>query len=251
MNSFEEYLKKYSDMFKSRRLRRTRKGSTNLRSTTPISFLATLNPKKNLGRTPTEEIFNTENKIFFSKIVNSRNSSPVKTSPHSRNVSPFKQSIIDSPWSSKRSHIVLASGRKEDFLPSLTSRKESLSKTFRRESELKIEKIMKDCEETRVKLVESSSRLGILSKQECQLARHYTKEMQWTADKIMEVNTYGNEIMQTLFDEHKQSKDYYETEKNLLVKKLNENSEKNFKAKANQIKKLMTERRHKLISKVM
>lgn len=251
MNSIEEYMKKYSDMFRSRRLRRTRNGSTKQRSITPQSFLAKLNTKNNLGRTPTEEIFNTENKIFFTKIADSRNSSPVKTSQHSRNASPFKQSIIDCPWSSKRSHIVLTSSRKEDFLPSLTCRKESFSKTLKKESEIKIEKILKDCEETRVKLVESSSRLGILSKQEYQLARLYTKEMQWTADKIMEVNTYGNEIMQTLFDEHKQSKDYYETEKNLLVKKLNENSEKNFKAKANHIKKLMTERRHKLISKIM
>ena len=75
--------------------------------------------------------------------------------------------------------------------------------------------------------------------------------MQWTADKIMEVNAYGTEIMQTLFEEHKKSKSFYENEKHLLMQKLNENSVKDFKAKANRIKKLMTERRQRLFSKLM
>ena len=251
MSSIQDYLKKYSDMFKSRKLRRSTNRSTKHRSITPKSFLIKLSPKNNQGRTATEEIFNTENKIFFEKIVNSRNSSPIKTPQPSRNVSPFKQAINDPPSNSKRSHLVLTSNRKDETLPALTCRKESYPKLPTRETELKIQKILKDCEETRIRLVESSSRLGHLSKQECQLTRLYTKEMQWTADKIMEVNAYGSEIMQTLFEEHKKSKSFYENEKVLLMQKLNENSVKDFKAKANRIKRLMNERRHKLLSKIM
>ena len=86
MSSIQDYLKKYSEMFKSRKLRRSTNRSTKHRSITPKSFLIKLSPKNNQGRTATEEIFNTENKIFFEKIVNSRNSSPIKTPQPSRNV---------------------------------------------------------------------------------------------------------------------------------------------------------------------
>jgi hypothetical protein len=234
-------------MFKARRLRRSRNLSGNRKDVTPKSFLIKLSPNHQTGRTVTEEIFDEENFRFYQKVVSSRSNSPAKTPQPSRNISPHKGSINESPWSIRKAKIALISSKKPQILPSLTSRKESLQDFIRRESEVKLEKIMKNCDETREQVVESSSRLSNLAKQECLMTKLYTQEMKWTADKIMEVNGFGSDIMKTLFDEHKQSRDFYENEKNLLLKKINERNTKDFKAKANRIKKMMTEYRQKLI----
>lgn len=209
----------------------------------PVSFLDKLTPVEDNGNTIVEEIFHEEDSRFYNRFQNYLSSSPSRT--------PVKLETSFTEFYSKSSKKKTSALPKR--LPQINPNfqaKTQLKKNSiltRRKNQYKVESILKECNDTYRTFSEQSCKFNSLMTKERKIARNYSKDLQWTSKKLLELDGYSNEIMKALYEEHKSSHDLYETEKNIMGKKYNNKTLAEFKRKAKHIKTLLITFKNKVI----
>ena len=193
MDSIEEYLIRYFKMSKTRfrRMKSKRSHREGFLTPTPQSFLQKISKEKGAGDV-TEEIFNEENKSFCNKVLNSRSGSPFKTPPPSFYPSD-KAGFLGHRLKTGREGVSQYLGQRKTELVLPTLRKKS-------ENSMKIEQILKSCEETRNLVIETSSRLKFFVNQDHGVMKMYAKKVARTSDVLMQVGGHKKEIQKVLFE---------------------------------------------------
>ena len=249
------YSEKYSQLMKKdKNSRHTCNIFTKTISSTvsPISFLEKLSPDRKSPLTTTEEIYNEERFKFYKKL--SIPYSPAKTVDETNKISSF----TPSPQKSRLIRIItspVTENNQEKPLPGLTKPIKRLCKfKIQDQSALNphtrhktINSILKACETTGDKIAFNSKKVKSFIEKERMIARQYTKEMKWTSDKLTELDGFNHQLMKTLYNEYKSFNTLYEKDKLLISKKYNHKSAKDYKAKAKNMKKFLTDFKNKVI----
>lgn len=226
-------------MFKPK-LRRTglRKGRVEGYLTrTPKSFFHSI-VKERGSENVTEEIFCEENKKFCSNLLNSRSGSPFKTPPPSFYPSD-KFGYFGNRLKKSKDNLSQMIGSKRSKIVLPTLRKKS-------ENSEKVEQILKNCEDARNLVIESSGRLKFFADQDSGIMKLYAKKVARTSDVLMQVGGQNKEILKILFEEYKKSDEFYEKEKIELLNKIHMKTVEDYKAKTRNMKKIMMNCRQKI-----
>lgn len=239
MDSIDEYLARYMKMRKPR-LKRFKSSMRNSKESclTPIpqSFLHKIVKEKS-SENVTEEIFTEENKKFYSSVINSRSGSPFKTPPPS--FFPVDKTegfgLVRNKGIESLSRVFVQ--RKKLGLPKLRDKSDRT---------LKIEQILKDCQDARKQVMESSNRLKFFVDQDSEVMKMYARKVARTSDVLMHVCGQRDEVLKVLFEEYKKSDEFHEREKIDLLKKLQLKKTEEFRAKARNMKKIMMSHRQKI-----
>lgn len=208
----------------------------------PVSFLEKLTPIGDNSNSIVEEIFHEENSKFYNRFQDYLSSSPSRT--------PVKLETSYTESYTKPSHKKTSMLPKKlpqikpNFHTNTNLKSHSLA---RRRNQYKVESILKECNETYRTFSEQSCKFNSLMTKERKIARNYSKDLQWTSKKLLQIDGYSNEIMKALYEEHKNSYDLYETEKNIMSKKYNHKTLAEFKKKARHIKNLLITFKNKVI----
>lgn len=239
MDSIDEYLTRYVKMHKPRLKRfksSMRKNKESCLTPIPQSFLQKIAKEKS-SENVTEKIFTEENKKFYSSVISSRSGSPFKTPPPSfypndkiEDLGYFRAKATDS-----LGRVFMRN--KKLGLPKIRDQSEK---------SVKIEQILKDCQEARKQVIESSNRLKFFVDQDSEVMKMYAKKVARTSDVLMHVCGQRDEILKILFEEYKKSDEFHEREKIDLLKKLQLKKADEYKEKARNMKKIMMSCRQKL-----
>jgi hypothetical protein len=231
----------------------------------PVSFLERLD-KFNNPITVTEEIYKQEESRFYNEAINNSSYSP-SSNRTSKQLSPVT-SGTRSPYKPKpgqnRSRegisVPVLSFKKEHLHTLQQINKSTLSpnnnplhlepKKFSKLKEKnynEISSILKACGDTKDLIAWRSKQLKTFINKERLIALKYQKELEWTSDKIREINGHSPELMKLLFDEHRLSHKFYEKEKIMICNKHNTKTSEDFKAKARGMKKFLSDFKNKVI----
>ena len=241
MDSIEEYLNRYLEMFKPK-LRRTvamKEREVGYLTPTPKSFIHSMVKEKG-SRNVTEEIFNEENNKFCSNLLNTRSGSPFKTPPPSFYPSD-KGGFLGSRLKKSKDNLsqVLTSKKSRIVLPALRKKSENSEK---------VEQILKNCEDARNLVIESSGRLKFFADQDSGIMKLYAKKVARTSDVLMQVGGHSKEILKILYEEYKKSDEFNEKEKVDLLNKIHMKTVEDYKAKTRNMKRIMMSCRQKIKS---
>lgn len=247
MNHFENEFEKMRTQFKFRKnlIRSDNVLVYNFSSNSPSPpcFLENFSTMEKKGKSVVEEIFQEENERFYNRFLKTQTSSPNKTPAR------LETSYTESPAKSKR--------KKSSFLPPKSQNPRSpylfpniaLKRTLltRRKNQDKLENFMLKCSEAHKTISENSSKFNNLIEKERKIARNYSKDLQWTSKKLLELDGYKNKIIKALYEEHKVSHDSYETEKKTLSKRYNHRTLADYTRRIKHIKTLLVTYKNKVI----
>lgn len=214
---------------------------------TPLSFLNNLSPQNKRLITATEEILSQEHDRFYEKAKSSRSSSPATlNSPSPFHISTHLSASPHKFRKYNRMSPSLSPMRNQSYLPILSPSKDKVGRLAKKplieqnnSKFFKIDLILKACEDESGKMIENSKKIKQFIGKERVVALNYVKEMEWTSNKLNEINGYDNNLMKNLFEEHKNTNIQYESEKVKISKKYKIRSLRDCKSKAKAIKKLL------------
>lgn len=188
-----------------------------------INFLGTISRKSPMPITITEEIYEEENKNFYEKMIRKSESPVIKNisvSPMSKIKKPLNSSLLleknntlDVPTSktpTNYTHLPPIHLRKSNYFRYETKNTGKLKKKF------SIGKILKAYEEG-CKKSENTKSLKQCIGRNSFIAKEYTKEMNWTSERLSEINGFNSDLMKKLYNEMKSSRNIYESEKNKVI----------------------------------
>ena len=200
--------------------------------------------------TATEEIFIEEEKQFYEKISSASNSPKFKSWLMAESQAPLIGGVkylanID------KSSLPSPEGRKnlkKMLFPSIFSRNccntslipEKTQSVGRYKSRKpSIQKIMKVYEDGVLKTQNSKSLKSNLNKNK-ELAKEFTKQLDWASEKLSELNGYNKELMKKIYSEFKDSKEHFEQEKVQAFNDYKSYFNETSKSRVKNIKKLLS-----------
>ena len=222
----------------------------------PTSFLEKLTPKKSkVVFTATEEIYDQEIDKFYNKAKKISSLSPV-TNKSKLNLGSSPDMNV-SAISNRLSRRTRPSGfeDKEVEFPNLNTKTEGMLSINNKKIKVrgkgercsKINSIIKVCDVLVDTSAISSAKLKNIIGRERVVARQFTKEMKWTSERLVDINGHQKELMKKLYEEYKYSDSLYEEEKAMIAIKYNTKSLRDYRCKARNMKKFLSDFKLKII----
>jgi len=245
-NEFKETRKQFRNSIRSDRDLGNKRTSITPSPSPFFFFVEKFASVEERGKSVVEEIFQEENFKFHQKFFNTQ------ASPKNKTPARLETCYTESPFKSKRKK-----RKKSSVLPLKSPNPASLSllpnielkRTLltRRKNQERLENFMLKCTEAHKTISEDSSKFKHEMEKEREIARNYSKDLQWTSKKLLELDGYTNNVIKALYEEHKVSHDSYETEKKTLSKRYNHRTLADYTRRLKHLKTLLVTYKNKVI----
>ena len=252
----ENYMMKYLTRIETQKKSHLNEYDFLPRTPQPTSFLERLTPKKSKPVfTATEEIYDEEIYKFYNNAKKVSSLSPVakKSKFDIRNSPDLNASIFSnrisrktkpSGFEAKEAEFSYVTPKTENMLD-INNNKIRARENAERYS--KINSIIKVCDVLVDTSAVSSTKLKNFIGRERVVAKQFTKEMKWTSEKLADINGHQKDLMKKLYEEYKCSYSLYEQEKTIIAGKYNTKSLRDYRCKAKNMKKFLSDFKLKII----